>query len=234
MMTGAVSGCRDNDCEPAINWTISREAARRGASAEGAAIFSSWERVARAVPRGVPSILLRAGRDSEEQAPPFPGHGAYRPDRSTAALAIAHLVAVRPRFLWVALGDTDEWAHRGDYRGYLEALHFADAFVGELASHLEEMGRHAALFVTTDHGRDSGFAQHGGPDSAGVWLMARGAGIGHRGVVGLDRPHHLRDIAPTMAALVGAPRRDCATCGEVMDELLERTGDGEIPASRLP
>lgn len=222
MMTGAVSGCRDNDCEPRMSWTLPREAAKPGSSSEGAAVFSSWERVARAVPHGVHSILLRAGRDPEEQAPPFPGHGAYRPDRSTAALAIAHLVAVRPRFLWVALGDTDEWAHRNDYRGYIEALHFADAFVGELAAHLDQMGdrgARTALFVTADHGRDRGFANHGGPDSARVWLMARGSGIARKGLITLDRPHHLRDVAPTIAALIGLPHRACETCGEVMDEL---------------
>jgi len=31
----------------------------------------------------------------------------------------------KPRFLWLALGDTDEWAHRWDYRRYLEALTYA-------------------------------------------------------------------------------------------------------------
>ena len=99
-------------------------------------------------------------------------------------MAIDHLVHRRPRLLWVALGDTDEWAHRHDYRGYLESLRFADNFVGGLAAHLAAMGdygAHTAILVTTDHGRDAGFADHGGPASAGVWLMARGGPIARRG-----------------------------------------------------
>src|SRR5262249_18030392 len=114
------------------------EIARRAPDG-GAAVFSSWERVGRAFPSRTEGLLLRTGRERDEADPAFPGHGDYRPDRRTAALAIEHLVRSRPRFMWVALGDTDEWAHRADYRGYLDALHFADAFVGELCAHLAEM-----------------------------------------------------------------------------------------------
>ncbi len=128
-------------------------------------------------------------------------------------MAIEHLVHHRPRFLWVALGDTDEWAHRGDYRGYVDALRFADAFVGEVAAHLAEMGEYGArtaIFVTTDHGRDPDFAGHGGPASAGVWLMARGGPVARRGPTALPRVRYLRDLAPTMAALLGRARPGAA------------------------
>ena len=37
-----------------------------------------------------------------------------------------------PRFLFVGLGDADEYGHRNDYHGYLEAVHASDAFLGEL------------------------------------------------------------------------------------------------------
>lgn len=221
IMTGAASGCTDNDCRPQVRWTIAAEVARRGAR-RGAAVFSSWETISRAVPGGE-HLHLEAGRRPGDEDPAYPGNGDYRPDRRTAAAAIAHLLHHRPRMLWVALGDTDEWAHRGDYRGYIESLRFADAFVGELCAHLSDMGSYGAattVLVTTDHGRDEGFTDHGGPDSAAVWLMARGSAIAPRGSRALPRRRYLRDIAPTIAALYGLSHRRCDTCGDVLDDLL--------------
>jgi hypothetical protein len=222
LMTGAPSGCWANDCEPRLPWVIAAAAARSSAP-EQAAVFASWERIARALPAGTPGLSVHAGRRAGEEDPPYPGNGEYLPDRRTAAMAIDHLVHHRPRFLWIALGDTDEWAHRHDYRGYVDALRFADGFVGEIAAHLAEMGEHGArttVLVTTDHGRDWSFADHGGPASAGVWLMARGGPIARHGAIPLARVRHLRDVAPTMAAILGEPSPRGGERGEVLGELL--------------
>jgi hypothetical protein len=221
IMTGAASGCAGNDCQPDVPWTIAAEVARRGARG-GAAVFSSWSTVSRAVP-DADRLHLENGRRPGDLDPPYPGHGDYRPDRRTAAAAITHLLRNRPRMLWVALGDTDEWAHRNDYRGYIESLRFADAFVGELCAHLMDMGSYGAgttVLVTTDHGRDANFTDHGGPDSAAVWLMARGGHLPAKGRRGLAQPRYLRDIAPTIASLYGLSHRRCDTCGDVLSDLL--------------
>src|SRR5262249_5282236 len=151
----------------------------------------------------------RTGRDRgamPDDVASWPGGGDYRSDAATEALAVEHLRARKPRFLWIALGDTDELAHRGDYRGYIGALRAADAFVGELAAHLREMGRYGertALIVTTDHGRDATFSSHGGSAAAPIWLLARGAGIPARGIVATPELRHLRDVAPTVLTLLG-------------------------------
>jgi hypothetical protein len=220
IMTGAASGCDGNECQPEVGWTIAAEVARRGARG-GSAVFSSWSTISRAVPPDT-RVHIEAGRGPGDEAPPYPGQGDYRPDRRTAAEAIDHLLHHRPRMLWVALGDTDEWAHRHDYRGYIESLRFADAFVGELCAHLSDMGSYGAgttVIVTTDHGRDANFADHGGPESAAVWLMARGRAIAPRGQTGLARRRYLRDIAPTIASLYGLSYRACDGCGDVLDEV---------------
>ena len=184
-------------------------------------MFSSWSTISQAVPLG-DHLHLEAGRGPRDEDLPHPGHGDYRPDRRTAAAAIDHLVRHRPRLLWVALGDTDEWAHRGDYRGYIDSLRFADAFVGELCAHLADMGGYGertVVMVTADHGRDEGFVDHGGPDSASVWLLARGGVIPAQGERRLSRRRYLRDLAPTIASLYGLDHRKCASCGEVVEEL---------------
>ncbi|MEZ4308307.1 MAG: alkaline phosphatase family protein [Polyangiaceae bacterium] len=224
IMTGRASGCAGNDCQPALPWTLAGQLAHP-ASPNDTAVFASWPTIALALPQG-DDLHLSTGRHQNDGADgdtAFPGHGDYRPDARTAPLALAHLVRHRPRMLWIALGDTDEHAHRGDYPAYLDALRFADAFVGQLCAQLDRMGdygRRTTVLVTTDHGRDPGFTDHGGPDSAPVWLMARGGPLPSKGPQGLTRPRYLRDIAPTVARLYGLGSASCDTCGAVLDELL--------------
>jgi len=224
LMTGATSECTTNDCIPSLGTTLPEELARGLATSPGeVAVLASWEVIARVSTGDRPGVLIVAGSAEGDEAPPYPGHGDYRADRATRVLAIRHLVERRPRFMWVALGDTDEWAHRGDYRGYLGALRAADAFVGELAAHLAEMGdygRNTALFVTTDHGRGASFADHGEGDSATTWLLARGPGIAARGPSATASARYLRDVAPTIRRLLQLPAHTCATCGEAIPELL--------------
>src|SRR4029077_11220017 len=112
----------------------------------------------------------------------WPGSGDFRRDRYTAELALAYLKAEQPDFLFVGLGETDEFAHQGNYAGYLDALSAADRSIGELARALDERasrGIRTALLVTADHGRAAGFRDHGQPypESARVWLVAGGSAI---------------------------------------------------------
>jgi hypothetical protein len=81
-------------------------------------------------------------------------------------------------------------------------------------------GASTTVIVTTDHGRDANFADHGGPDSAAVWVMARGSAVAAQGTRALTRRRYLRDIAPTIASLYGLSPRRCDACGDVLNELL--------------
>jgi hypothetical protein len=80
------------------------------------------------------------------------------------------------RVLYVALGDTDEFAHEGDYAQYLASMNRDDDFIAELWRMAETdpawRGR-TTLIVTTDHGRGSkpgaAWTEHG---SAAAWKLA--------------------------------------------------------------
>jgi hypothetical protein len=225
ILTGATTPCHDNDCgvHPATTLldVVRREAS---ASVDEVAAVTSWEALGPVCAGDVGRAHVSSGRAATDRTPAYPGNQGYRPDRETSVAAIDHLLSHRPRFLWVSLGDTDEWAHRRDYRGYLDALRHADEFLAELAAHLEDMGEygaHTTLLVTTDHGRDPGFANHGGPDSAKVWLLARGASIASRGAIATESDRHLRDIAPTVRALLGVPQRSCEGCGAPIGEIID-------------
>jgi hypothetical protein len=228
LMTGAPAICWSNDCQPVVGWTLAEELGDV-ARPEQAAVFASWDRIHDVFPQA-PGVMVRAGRGLGDDSDPHPGHGAYQPDRVTIARALEHLDTHRPRFLWIALGDTDEWAHRGDYPGYLDALRTADRFIAELATRIaraQNWGERAALVITTDHGRDPAFADHGvSPEAAQVWLMARGAGVSARGTVATEERRHLRDVAPTVLTLLGRPVEACGDCGTVIDEVVAVANDG--------
>ncbi|MEA2752677.1 MAG: hypothetical protein QOI41_6820 [Myxococcales bacterium] len=234
ILTGrAPIGCQNNGCPHIRIPTILDDAHAAGASV---AVFGSWEMLDRAVSSRPGSFLVSVGRGGDERIDPAPGVGDFRPDRLTADLALRHLETQRPDVLYVGLGEPDEYGHHDDYRGYLRALAYADAFVGRIEDTLARMGSRGAathVFITADHGRADEFKGHGGwaPESARVWLIAAGPSIAARGRVTSPVERHLADITPTMRAVLGlSPAsdpdrghdRDRGWPGEPIDELFGR------------
>lgn len=235
-------GCLSNECSQPLGRTIADDVYDVSGPRD-VAVVASWPTIARAASVDPARFVLSTGRklvgqgdelradaviasllDAGAHASAFPGEGDYRPDALTERIALRYLAIGRPRFLFVGLGDTDEYGHRNDYRGYLGALHEADEFLGELRVTLDAMGargRHTAVIVTTDHGRASNFRDHGvwHPESGRVWLVASGTDVGGRGVaVASSRHHTLLDVAPTVRALLGISGGE----GEPIDEVVSR------------
>jgi hypothetical protein len=238
-----VHGCRDNDCPPARADTIVDQARAAFDRPGDVAVFASWEMLEGAAAAHPASLVVSAGRvrtwhaewlhDDElsrrwleqgEQADPFPGYGEFRPDRFTAGLALRYLEAKHPRLLFIGLGESDEYCHRGDYAGYVASLRAADDRLGELLAALDRMGprgRQTTVLVTADHGRGDDYRVHGGdyPESGRVWLVAAGRAIQARGPTRSARSHRLADVAPTVRALLDLEPDDGPAAGVPMAEL---------------
>ncbi len=233
------SECQSNDCSRLPGRTVADDVYDASGPGE-VAVVASWPTIARAVSAQPSRFVLTTGRklvmqsevlrsddvvasllDSGGRAAAYPGEGDYRPDAITAQIALRYLATKRPRFFFVGLGDPDEYAHRNDYRGYLQSLHDADAFLGDLRVTLEGMGargRHTTVLVTTDHGRAYDFRDHGmwHPESGRVWLVASGADVRGRGLASASRRHTLADIAPTVRALLGIRESDDEPIPEIV------------------
>ena len=231
-------GCYRNDCAPAPARTVADQV-EDASGVDDVALVASWPNIARAA-SAVPGFALTAGRklvaredtlrgdpatarllDQGARASAFPGDGEYRPDSFTKPIALRVLASARPRFLFVGLGDADEYAHRNDYRGYLGALRSSDEFLGALTETLHSMGsrgRHTTVLVTTDHGRAYNFMDHGpaSPESGRVWLVAAGPDVRGRGLVAAGRHHTLSDVAPTVRALLGIGEGDAPPIPEIV------------------
>ena len=103
-----------------------------------------------------------------------------RKDEYTWNLAIEYLRVARPRFLWIALNDTDEWGHLNRYHDHVAALQANQARLEQLLSDLTEMpdgyGRHTTVILTTDHGRGNtkdDWQDHGMVQAAAeAWMLA--------------------------------------------------------------
>jgi hypothetical protein len=143
--------------------------------------------------------------------------------------AAKHAVrTLKPRALYVSFGETDDWAHEGNYERYLRAAYEFDRFIGELwalAQSMPEYRGTTTFVITVDHGRGPAptrWRDHGkeiaasaatwfaviGPDTAPLGERSRTPAIVHA------------QIASTVAALVGesfhAANKSAPPIGEVL------------------
>jgi hypothetical protein len=245
MLSGRrVHGCRDNACGAAARPTFVDEVAgSSGVRSADVAVVTSWPDIGRVAAERPDRIAMSTGRnggptrelfrrdpvaaalvDEASGNAPEPGVGDFRPDRHTARIALRYLETARPRFLFISLGEPDEYAHRGDYAGYLRALRHADLVIGQISSVLDERARGGSrtlLFVTADHGRASDFKNHGHehPESARVWLLAWGTEVSNERARAAGE-RHLADLAPTLRALFGLAEDRDPFAGRPIEGLL--------------
>jgi hypothetical protein len=242
LFTGRPSPCQENECTlPRLDTFVDLlpgETTPDGAR-HGSAIVSSWEAIGPIV--RTKGVTITAGRhfrvgkldgeldgavDAAAKLDPYPGVWDYRPDAATADIALDVLRQREPQFLFVGLGDTDEYAHRGDRDAYLAAMKNADAFLERLDDTLRDEGllSSTTILVTTDHGRADSFREHGWgwPESKRVWLVAKGAGIAARGAVAAPSERRLANVGATIKRLLGVPSSPGDDTGEPIDELFVR------------
>lgn len=194
-----------------------------GVSKEQVAAFASWETFNYIAERQEGAIAINAGFEVYEHDDPrirqmsalqfdtpTPWSGA-RHDVYTYRFALAHLASYRPRVLYLAFDETDDWAHDKRYDLTLEALHRTDARLGELWATLQADALYrdrTTLIVTVDHGRGrtpADWTSHGA-DIAGaeeIWLGCFGGAVRPRGELRDHPPLQQRQVAATVAAAVG-------------------------------
>lgn len=126
-----------------------------------------------------------------------------RVDFLTNGYAMEAFQNSHPRVVYIAYGETDDFAHDGSYDRYIDAAHRTDQMLSKLWNRLQAdpfyRGR-TTLMITTDHGRGAtpdGWADHGGPGTASpeaeettvvqgsdqVWFAAIGPDIKAKGLV---------------------------------------------------
>jgi len=103
---------------------------------------------------------------------------SVRFDYFTVRFAMEHLKTYQPRVMHIALGETDDWAHGGDYAHVLNSFHQNDQQIKELWDYLQSSPRYkdkTSIIITVDHGRGNtikDWTDHGErvPEAQYIWM----------------------------------------------------------------
>jgi len=196
---------------------------RLGLTPAQVGVFTSWDVFNAIVEHTEGALTVNAGFEPFESADPtiqelsqLQFHtptpwSSVRHDVYTFRFAMAHLKRARPRVLYLALGETDDWAHDGRYDRVLDAYARTDAYLQELWAWLQgdpEYRDRTLLILTTDHGRGrttQDWRNHGAKvDGAqDVWIAMVSPAMSQRGEWRNHPPLHTNQVAATMAGWMG-------------------------------
>lgn len=134
-----------------------------------------------------------------------------RYDAVTFLSAQEYIKTHEPKVVLIALGETDEWAHSSRYDHYLQHAAAVDKMIADLWYFIQTSPSYknkTAMLITTDHGRGSKAGQwkaHGflTAGSGQTWLAGIGAGISAKGEDKQPQQLYQKQIAATIAALLG-------------------------------
>ena len=134
-----------------------------------------------------------------------------RPDAFTFRLGMAYLKTHRPRVMYLAFDETDDWAHDGKYDLLLESYARTDRYLRELWEWIESDAQYrgkTTLIVTTDHGRGNTSADwrsHGRTieGAQDIWIAFVSPDSPLRGEWRTAAPVFQNQIAATIAQLLG-------------------------------
>jgi hypothetical protein len=230
MLAGYPDSAIDSNAKrPNRNVTVLEWLLTRPGLAGHVAVFSTWDVFPYIVNEERSGIPVNAGWEPLVLRQPTPAQDLLnalietlprvwegeRYDALTYQVAREYLLAERPNVLYLALGETDDWAHEDRYDRYLDAARNGDAFIRQLWDTLQGHPRYrhrTALVVTTDHGRGAGragWSRHGADVDGAEWMWAAVLGpdtppLGSRSDVA-DATQ--AQIAATIAALLGEDYR---------------------------
>ena len=202
------------------------EMANRDARYKGkVAAFGSWDVFPYIVNEERSGVPVNAGFDVAEgenlserelflnqlqQQIPSPW-GSVRLDAFTHHYAMEYMKKNHPEFIYIAYGETDDFAHDGDYQAYLNSAHTTDAMIAELWDFTQNDSFYkdnTIFIISTDHGRGTNplktWKSHGS-DIVGaneVWLIVFGKGVKPLGEVTKKEQLYTNQIAPTVLELL--------------------------------
>lgn len=180
-------------------------------------------------PRGAPDNSFEEILNQLHQDIPSPWP-TVRLDAFTHHYALSYLRNHQPRVLHVAYGETDDFAHDGDYDQYIMAANRTDRFIRELWEFLQSEPHYrdnTALFITVDHGRGEEpletWEHHASKESLTGYMQSLAEY--EEGIVGSDAIW-MAALGPGISSGAGARQANgsCAGANQVAATLLTLLG----------
>ncbi|SDM33976.1 Type I phosphodiesterase / nucleotide pyrophosphatase [Catalinimonas alkaloidigena] len=137
--------------------------------------------------------------------------GSVRLDAFTHHYALEYMKRQHPRVVYIAYGETDDFAHGGHYDQYLRSAQRTDAFIKALWDYVQSDPFYAGnttFLITTDHGRGStrdGWKHHGTdhPGADAIWFAMIGPDTPAKGEMKTQGQWWQNQFASTLASLLG-------------------------------
>ncbi|MGZ8938578.1 MAG: alkaline phosphatase family protein [Limisphaerales bacterium] len=134
-----------------------------------------------------------------------------RHDAVTLGLALEYLMHQEPKVMYLALGETDDWAHDRRYDRTVEYVKYFDEALRRLWMALQSNQKYrgkSAIIITTDHGRGrtpKDWTSHGKdvPGADEAWLAVFGPDVKKVGEMKGGPKYSLSNVAGTILAMLG-------------------------------
>jgi len=216
-----------NEYKPNPNTTLLDFLNQQDAFKNKVAAFGAWNAFERILNRGKSGIPVINAFDTLKDKKATPSQvllnkmllDSYKPfgnaeclDVFTHYAAMDYLQHKKPRVLYISYGETDEWAHEGRYKDYLDAAGKVDKWISDIWNYLQSdpfYKNKTALFITTDHGRGDSikkeWTSHNNKITGAneIWFAAMGPGIKNKGEIKQSMQLFQQQFAQTIANWLG-------------------------------
>lgn len=139
-----------------------------------------------------------------------------RLDVFTHHFAKEYIKKNQPKLVYIAYGETDDFAHGGSFDDYIKSLKNTDALIENLWNYVQGntfYKDNTYFIITTDHGRGVGAEDNSswtghGKDVKGAtetWLAVLGPNIKTKGEIKGDSQIHNNQVAATVLELLKIP-----------------------------
>ena len=209
------------------------------------AAFGSWDVFPYIINKDRSGIPVNAGFDKSTDSKPSEMETALnvlqdqipspwssvRLDAFTHHYALEYIKKYHPKIVYVAYGETDDFAHDGRYDHYLDAAHRTDQFIENLWQMLQSLPTYkdnTHFIITTDHGRgtweNGSWKSHGKTytGSNAIWLAGWGPKIISSGEIKVPAQWWQNQIAATCLELLGQPQLIQDDMGQAIPSLIRR------------
>ncbi len=190
--------------------------------AKQVAAFGSWDVFNWIAEHEEGAITINAGHERYESSDPeiqvlsklqdekLSPWDTVRFDYFTMRFAMEHMKAHKPRVVYIALGETDDWAHEGNYAHVLGSLAKNDRQLKELWEYLQSTPQYrekTSIIITVDHGRGNtprDWTDHGEkvPEAQYIWVAVISPDVALRGEWKNEETFYQNQIAATLCRLL--------------------------------
>ncbi len=156
--------------------------------------------------------------------------GDVRLDAFTFYYGMEYMKKNKPKVIYFAFDETDDFAHQGEYGAYLNSANYTDKFFSELWAYLQSDPQYknkTTIIITSDHGRGDNaedWKHHGQeiPAADQLWFAFLGPDTPALGEVKTSGQLYQNQVASTLANLLGMEYKTDKKVGDIIQSVTKK------------